>query len=73
MNATAVAAVPWQTIFAKIKELIAQYGPLAVPYIEQFLAGLGIPAWALPILDSLIEMLLGQPVKALDATACKAV
>lgn len=50
--------VNWTGILAEIEALIAQYGPLAIPYIESFLASLTIPNWALAIINALVSILL---------------
>lgn len=63
-----VQAINWTAIFGQIRDFINKYGVQAVPYIENWLATLSLPAWILPILDALVETLLGgQKAAKLDA------
>ena len=52
--------LPWSEIIIAIQVLIKEYGPEALPIIEQFLATLPIPPWALKIINAMLQQLLGK-------------
>ncbi len=46
-------------ILAWIRQTIDTLGPTALPQIEAALAGLGLPAWALALIDAELNRLVG--------------
>ena len=56
--------INWSGILAEIELLIQEYGPLAMQYIEQYLASLNLPAWAVAVVEALIALLgAAEPAK----------
>lgn len=54
----------WASIMAEIEALIAQYGPEALPYVDEFIQTLNIPAFLKQILLALAQGMLGQATPA---------
>ena len=46
-------------LIAEIEALIVKYGPLAAPYIDILIAASGLPAWLIPVVESIVNSLLG--------------
>ncbi len=59
---SALANVPWESIWKAIQNLIVQYGPLAKPYIDQYIDSLNLNPFIKSMLKTLADSLLTQTV-----------
>lgn len=60
LTTKAGTTLTWQQVLATLEAIVQQYGPTALPIIQQWLVQLGLPGWVSEIILALAEVLINN-------------